>query len=432
MKIKNIKVKSAAADSEEAAIRNANNNKKDFKTPLTELVNSSSLQFLLNPIKSNHFLIKLVWFIFLMFSLICSFNYVYLNVRDYLNYDTITSIYQINEQESEFPTVSFCSPNEYNLEIKLNSFWFNSSNLINEWQNHLESYNDTSQGKCFRFNSGLNMLNQTIPYKKLRVSGRDVGLIIYFYSNTSLEYGELIVSIHNHTQIPKTIYNKGIWISAGSVNSFIVNRIYDQKLEHPYNDCYKNVSLSDSQFNKTIIEFILSRNRIYTQKECVSLCRNFIFNETNSCKCYLNELDEEIYKKCYVGNTNSKSQACVVQFQADFNHELCMRYCPSECDSFSYDISLTTQSIIAYGNISLNSTFAEFLNYANLTRTFYGIRVYYEDLRYTWINQQAKIELFGLVSNVGGILGLFLGFSFVSLMEIFEIIFEFFYILVRF
>ncbi len=179
MKIKNIKVKSAAADSEEAAIRNANNNKKDFKTPLTELVNSSSLQFLLNPIKSNHFLIKLVWFIFLIFSLICSFNYVYLNVRDYLNYDTITSIYQINEQESEFPTVSFCSPNEYNLEIKLNSFWFNSNNLINEWQNHLESYNDTSQGKCFRFNSGLNMLNQTIPYKKLRVSGRDVGLIIF-------------------------------------------------------------------------------------------------------------------------------------------------------------------------------------------------------------------------------------------------------------
>ena len=78
-----------------------------------------------------------------------------------------------------------------------------------------------------------------------------------------------------------------------------------------------------------------------------------------------------------------------------------------------------------------SGTFAEFLNYANLTRTFYGIRVFYEDLRYTWINQQVKIELFGLVSNVGGILGLFIGFSFVSLMEIFEIIFEFFYILVR-
>jgi hypothetical protein len=429
MKIKRNKEKPPVVDSNKV-IRNSNGKNKDLKTPIIEIVNTSSLQFILNPIKSNNILMKLVWITFLIFSLICSFYYVYLNIKDYLHYDTITSIYHVVEEESEFPTVSFCSP--YNLEIKLNSFWFNSNNLINEWQNHLEAYNDTSQGKCFRFNSGLNMLNQKMPYKYLKVSGRDAGLMIYFYSNTSLDYGELIVSIQNHTQMPRTIYNKGIWISPGSINSFLVNRIYDQKLEHPYNDCYKNISLAYSQFNKTIIEFILNRNRIYTQKECFAMCRNLNFNETNTCRCYLNELDEELYKKCYVGNSNLISQNCVVKFQADFNHKTCMQYCPSECDSFSYDITLTTQSIIAYGNISLNSTFAEFLNYANLTRTFYGIRVFYEDLRYTWINQQAKIELFGLVSNVGGILGLFLGFSFVSLMEIFEIIFEFFYILVRF
>jgi hypothetical protein len=55
------------------------------------------------------------------------------------------------------------------------------------------------------------------------------------------------------------------------------------------------------------------------------------------------------------------------------------------------------------------------------------IRIYYDDLKYTWINQQPKIELFGLISNIGGSLSLFVGISFISFLEFFEITFEFIY-----
>ena len=41
----------------------------------------------------------------------------------------------------------------------------------------------------------------------------------------------------------------------GSENYFVIDRIYHKKLEHPYNDCYINVS--DSLFNKT--KFSLNR-----------------------------------------------------------------------------------------------------------------------------------------------------------------------------
>ena len=84
-----------------------------------------------------------------------------------------------------------------------------------------------------------------------------------------------------------------------------------------------------------------------------------------------------------------------------------------------FNITLKTQSRIAYGNISKN---------AKHSGTFYGIRIYYEELKYTLISQQSKIELFGLISNIGGTLGLFLGFSFVSFLEIFEIFAELVYI----
>jgi hypothetical protein len=56
------------------------------------------------------------------------------------------------------------------------------------------------------------------------------------------------------------------------------------------------------------------------------------------------------------------------------------------------------------------------------------IRIYYEDLKYTWINQQPKIELFGLISNIGGSLSLFVGISFISFLELFEVFTELFYI----
>ena len=59
-----------------------------------------------------------------------------------------------------------------------------------------------------------------------------------------------------------------------------------------------------------------------------------------------------------------------------------------------------------------------------MSRTFFAFRVYFEDLKYTLIKQQPKIELFGLISNVGGTLGLFLGFSFISLLELFEVLAE--------
>jgi hypothetical protein len=110
-------------------------------------------------------------------------------------------------------------------------------------------------------------------------------------------------------------------------------------------------------------------------------------------------------------------------------------YCPLECDSFEYDINLYQQSLLNTGKISNfynNSIYYGFTNdfktYENVSKTFFSINVYYEDLKYTLISQQPKIELFGLISNLGGILGLFIGFSFISCLELIEILAELIYV----
>jgi len=56
-------------------------------------------------------------------------------------------------------------------------------------------------------------------------------------------------------------------------------------------------------------------------------------------------------------------------------------------------------------------------------RSFLAIHIYYNEFKYTRINEEHKTE-YSVVSNIGGILSLFLGISFLSCFEIFEIFFE--------
>ena len=50
------------------------------------------------------------------------------------------------------------------------------------------------------------------------------------------------------------------------------------------------------------------------------------------------------------------------------------------------------------------------------------INIYYDLLEYTEIVEVEKTSLIDLFSSIGGTLGLFLGMSFLSIIEIFELI----------
>jgi hypothetical protein len=402
---------------------------KNYKTSIREIISSSSLAYLLGPIRSKRLLIKLVWIIFL----IASIYYVVLNVLDYLQYETTTSIFTINEQEAEFPTVSFCCEGDPNFDFKLLYFTFKNEDLINKWQNHFESYTDSTYGKCYRFNSGKSMSNESIPIKR-SISGINEGFWLNLYFNSTLDEVSLMIYIHNHTQMPTTISNKARFIQPGSFNYFNIKRIYDQKLELPYNNCYKNVSKSEYH-NQTIINYLIEKRREYTQKECLYLCRNLKYMEINPCNFYFNDLEIDIFEKAELLKNESVFE-CVQKLQKYNYYESCSTlYCPEECDSFTYEINKDLLMTRSSGNISLNQVQFEyypgFNTFENVSRTFFALRVYYEDLKYTLIRQKPKIELFGLISNVGGTLGLFLGFSFISLLELFEIVAELVFIKVN-
>ncbi len=410
-----------------------NNNNSKLKEKILKLISESSMSYNLKPFSSDRFISRIFWiiFIYLLMSL-CGY-YIVLNVNDYLRYDTVTSIHTISEKKAQFPTISFCRfDRSDHFEFKVSYFYFNFQDLLSEWQNHFDTYNDTVNGLCYRFNSGKNLTGHLIPFKNSTFGGFDNAFILNFYSTTKYDYGQMQISIKNHTINPNSIYNTGDSISAGCFNYFLVKRTFDEKLAQPYNQCYKNVSLFS--LNKTLINFIESKNRLYTQTECIRLCQNLYFKENSDCDCIFDDIDKELWPTCYLGEEKSSVYKCTQKFIANFQEnikfEVCPNYCPLECDSFTYDISLKVQPVLGSGNFSsYNETeslneFSEFISFENFSKNFYSVSVFYDDLKYTLISQQPKTEIFGLLSNMGGILGLFLGLSAVSFLELFEIVME--------
>lgn len=84
--------------------------------------------------------------------------------------------------------------------------------------------------------------------------------------------------------------------------------------------------------------------------------------------------------------------------------------------------------LLATGRCSLGSGYENFITYENVTRTFFSIVVYFEDLKYTLITQKPTITFLDLIFNIGNILGLFISFTFITCLEIFEVFTEFFFV----
>ena len=235
---------------------------------------------------------------------------------------------------------------------------------------------------------------------------------------------------------PLNMYSSVNWITTGSQNYFQIERIFHENLGYPYNNCLKNVS--EFHLNRTLLNQILLISRIYTRKDCYYLCSHLAILEKSGCGC---ESDlESVEKNCiqqWFENKLNSTKLCVRDFLSEFKkkdpYEMCSNFCPLECDSISYTVIPYSEQFTPNGLISRLSKsengLEKYTTYEQVKKNYIAIFVYYKDLKYTLISQEPKTRLFSFISSIGGIFGLFLGISFLSFLEIFEMLFEIIYIL---
>ena len=124
-------------------------------------------------------------------------------------------------------------------------------------------YFDPRYGNCYRFNSKLRGV-VSVP-KKSSVSGQLNGLVLEVYLGNQtfmmplLSSSGLHVFVNNESVAP-TIH-EGIHLSPGFETNIEVARIFDDKLDWPYNECVKTNTNNYEYYN-----ILTSLNQTYRQR----------------------------------------------------------------------------------------------------------------------------------------------------------------------
>ena len=307
-----------------------------------------------------------------------------------------------------------------------------------------EYFYDVTYGNCFRFNSGNNMNGSKIETKYTYQSGVRNALDLELFIGSaelnnypfSRENGFLI-SISN--DIAYSISStESVKISAGMSTNIILKAFTIKKQPKPYSECTEDLTSINSYDSECYRELYLP-NRKYFYSDCNDMCFQKYLGELCACQTAL--FSFSYYKnmrfcsgpELNTNKINPNDSICVNKAFREYalKPELKKKCnCPLECEtnSFSHAYSISEDPTIQYSKFLMNQSLIKkrlgSLSYIDLKQNVARVQIFYNELKETFISEEIKTKIFDLVSNIGGTLGLFLGLSFLSLIEFFEIFFQ--------
>ena len=458
---------------------------------IASLLEDSTSHGIPNIIRTKRTSIRILWTICFLAALGgCSYM-VIKSISEYLEYDTVSKIEHITEIPTQFPTFSFCNINPlmtnasekivedllplfgYNssmviIDFRVQSYFFGSANLAallnssdpsfgDEKRKQLgynlanslflclyngefcrldefEWYFDLSLGNCFRFNTGRDSYGIQAKLKESVKAGPSNGLSLQFYlkpssNKYSFAFSEgMRVFVHNNSIIPS--FSEGVNVEPAKITDIAIQRTFIQKEPYPYSDC-----IDLNNFDSDYYKFIIGLNRTYRQQDCFDLCLQKKIIE--NCSCY-----DMNYPKI-INSTPCKfeNMECTQDVYKFFkNNKIdkgCLEQCPLECESIKYDLLLSNNAVLSRQGYELFKSSIDYfihtngeynLTYEEMKQRYLFLNIYYSELSYIKISESPKTSIIDLLSNLGGTMGLFVGISFLSFIEIVEIIMEIIFI----
>jgi hypothetical protein len=446
-----------------------------MKEILIKTCQRSTIHSIPKIVLSKFILVKITWILATVFSItLCSCTIVNL-INDYLNYDVVTRVRISNEKVSEFPSVTLCNTNalvsnetdklvnelmpllkDQNDKVKDILLLHLSMSKINDEftkeQKQALSYSinetllrcrfqaseckavswyfDRTYGNCIKFNSGFNIEEQNIPILTTRTGGERSGLIVLYFlgysnlnDNVPLAKG-LLVKIDKSSNL--VYLDDALTIPANAVTSIAIKRTVIKKLGPPFGDCMPDLTKSESYLYKYITN---KMKTTYKQRDCFDLIKQQLFIKECNCTSYLYEKLDENIKNC----RSVEEINCTITTLANSDAEIEKKayLCPLECKTIIYNPTISFLSPFKPSLVNdfklesvLMSKFPKNVTDQEVANSFASVKVYYYDTSYTEITESAKFTFLNLISNIGGTLGLFLGMSILSIVEVFEFFLE--------
>lgn len=168
--------------------------------------------------------------------------------------------------------------------------------------------------------------------------------------------------------------------------------------------------------------------------------RTYIYSRTN-CMILCEQKQKIVQLGCYdmrypailgAPPCNKKTQFEQLS-QLKLNLSECASQCPYECNTEDFSLSISYTDFPSwdfyYQKLHSNADFYEKLfnlsvddiTYEMFTASVASVFLYYDDLVDTQITESPSLTLVTLISNIGGIMGLFIGVSILSFVEFIEL-----------
>jgi hypothetical protein len=200
----------------------------------------------------------------------------------------------------------------------------------------------------------------------------------------------------------------------------------------PYSNCISDVKIKKF-IEKEVYDYIFASNISYRQVYCIDYYKQkYIIDE---CGCQASWF-RRINKRSPLCSSNS---TCFNRkgFQYVENASLIeedFKKCPLECNTILNDISTSFIEYPAPGYLKdlkrhpiVRSKFNDQMNNVSdkqIKLSVTSFALYYQDFKYSVLSEVPLFSVISLVSNIGGTLGLFLGMSLLSSLEVFELFIE--------
>jgi hypothetical protein len=227
-----------------------------------------------------------------------------------------------------------------------------------------------------------------------------------------------VISIYNYsTQLPSE--NNELQLQTGACSYIRLKKIVSKNLPAPYSGCRKsNEFVAQNAFSA---DFALYNLSVYSKELCYTFCsqREFV----NRCGCNLASFPAISLRYCLSKNETRCSNQVLKKF--DIEKE-CGEYCPPECESvvYDYETSYDTFPNPGFHYHRMKQTLKEDrkfgnedfdvgdMSYEQMKASVTCLYVFFDQIGYTSIEASESKSVIDLVSNIGGLFGLFMGKSF--------------------
>lgn len=403
------------------------------KETTCRVLESSTSHGIPNILRAERNSVKILWTLFTFVATALCAVLVIESILSYLEFGVTTTIRIKNEISSTFPAITLCSLSSLPImqtsrrTINSTEQYFTTiegkqKEKLYSWDEFIYvcffdsmpctsssfvKYSHPTGSVCFTFNSGIDDKGKQIKPLKSVKTGRVKGLLMHL--NTWLfkqMFTGAYVYIHDQKTSPLSV--EPLDIVPGEETTISIYKTISYQQPRPFSECeYENGKVL--QVESDLVKAFSTISYQYSQNLCLELCFHKIMLE--KCNCY-----SHLFSMFTLGKPCQEikdTMCCWTEFHKFSNSNSiagnCRERCPLECKTIVYSKTISRK---------------KYLN--NNEKISVAIR--FDGLGYTEIKESPIMNLVDLMSNIGGIGGLFLGISLLSFVEIIEIFMEIYYL----